>query len=109
VVVCDDVQQETERRMPKKIGGNVYWIENGQRTIRVVDAEAAFTNADQARAQVLFAESCADRSQIKLARAAFRQFQGMRYRGENKAAPKKSPKAKSTGKTGGRKPSKKRA
>jgi hypothetical protein len=108
--------------MPKKIGGNVYWIEDRQRTIRVVDAEAAFSDLNQAKAQVLFSESSGDKRQIRLARLAFRQFQGMRYRGEKKtprratevgqqriSKPRKSLKARSAKKPVGKKPSKKRA
>lgn len=71
--------------MPKQIVGNVHWIEKSQQTIKVVDAEAAFSDPDQAKAQVLFAEASGDRKQIRLARLAYRQFQGMRYRGENRA------------------------
>jgi hypothetical protein len=108
--------------MPKQIGGNVYWIENGQRTSRVVEAEVAFGDPAQAREQVLFAESSGDKELVRLARLAYRQFQAMRYRGENKTPrrtakvgqqkvlkAKKSLKTKSTEKPRGRKRSKKRA
>lgn len=78
--------------MPKKIGGNVYWIENGQQTIKVVDAEAAFSNPDQARSQIQFAEASGDKKQIRLVRLAYRQFQGMRYRGESKSTAGKAAK-----------------
>ena len=71
--------------MPGKIVGNVHWIQDGQQTQRVVDAEAAFSDPVQAGQQVLFAEASGDREQIRLVRLAYRQFQGMRYRGENKA------------------------
>lgn len=72
------------------IAGNVYWIEKGVQTTKLVDAKVAFRDPDQAKAQVLFAEAAGNKEQIRLARLAFRQFQGMRYRGENK--PKKAPK-----------------
>ena len=79
--------------MPKQIAGNVHWIENGKQTSRVVDVEEAFTDRDQARSQIQFAEASGDKEQIRLVRLAYRQFQGMRYRGESKAKPKKATKA----------------
>ena len=75
--------------MPKQIAGNVHWIENGKQTSRLVDVEEAFTDGDQARSQIQFAQASGDKEQIRLVRLAFRQFQGMRYRGENKAKPRK--------------------
>ena len=109
--------------MPKQIAGNVHWIENGKQTSRLVDVEEAFTDRDQARSQIQFAEASGDREQIRLVRLAYRQFQGMRYRGESKAKPRKipkadrkrvsktakSPKATSGGKTAGRGSAKKSA
>ena len=41
--------------MPK-IGGSVFLIEKGKQTQKVVDAERAFSDEDQAKAQVLFFE-----------------------------------------------------
>ena len=107
--------------MPKQIAGNVHWIENGKQTSRVVDVEEAFTDSDQARSQIQFAQASGDKEQIRLVRLAYRQFQGMRYRGESKAKSKRSPKrirkryqrqesllkAKSGGKTARRKSAKK--
>ena len=76
--------------MPKQIVGNVHWIENGKQTSKVVDVKEAFTDGDQARSQIQFAEVSGDKEQIRLVRMAFRQFQGMRFRGENRAkVPKK--------------------
>ena len=65
--------------MPKQIAGNIYWIENGKKTNRLVDVAEAFNDPAQARDQVLFAEASGDREQIRLVRLAYRQFQGMRY------------------------------
>jgi hypothetical protein len=79
--------------MPKQIVGSVYWIENGKQTDRVVDAKEAFTDLDQAKAQVLSAEASGNKKWIKLVRLAFQQFQGMRYRGENKAKLKRTTEA----------------
>jgi hypothetical protein len=79
--------------MPKKIAGNVYWIQDGSLTDRIVDVKEAFTDADQAKAQVLSAEASGNKKWIKLVRLAFQQFQGMRYRGENKAKPKRTKEA----------------
>ena len=76
--------------MPKQIVGNVYWIKNGKQTAKLVDAQEAFSDPDQAKAQVLFAEASGDKKQIRLVRLAYRQFQGMRYRGENKVKPKRA-------------------
>ena len=105
--------------MPKQIVGSVHWIENGRQTGRLVDVKEAFNDPAQARDQVLFAEASGDKEQIRLVRLAYRQFQGMRYRGESKAKPKRtmgrqgvsktaeSPKSKSGGKTAGRRSAKK--
>ena len=73
--------------MKRRIEGTVYWIENGKPTSRVVDAEEAFSNPDQAAAQVMYAEKSGNREAMKLTRLAFRQFQGRRYRGANKPKP----------------------
>ena len=78
--------------MPKQIVGNVHWIENGRQTNRLVDVQEAFSDLAQARDQVLFAEASGDREQIRLVRLAYRQSQGMRFRGESKAKPRKVPK-----------------
>ena len=75
--------------MPKQIVGNVHWIENGKQTSRLVDVKEAFTDGDQARSQIQFAEASGDKEQIRLVRLAYRQFQGMRYRGESKAKSRK--------------------
>lgn len=107
--------------MPKQIVGSVHWIENGRQTNRLVDVREAFGDLDQARSQVQFAEASGDKKEIRLVRLAYRQVQGMRFRGEGKAKPKratkvdqqrvaktaKSPKTKSGGKTAGRRSAKK--
>ena len=79
--------------MPRQIAGSVYWIENGRQTSKVVDVQEALTDSDQAKAQILYAESSGDKRQLRLARLAYRQFLGKRYRVEGK--PKKA--AKPTG------------
>ena len=65
--------------MPK-IGGSVLWIEKGRQTEKVVDAERAFSDEGQAKAQVLFFEKKGSVAEKKLARLAFRQWQGKRFR-----------------------------
>ena len=80
--------------MPKQIAGTVYWIENGKQTTRVADVKEAFSDPDQAKAQILYAERSGDKRQLRLSRLAFRQFQGKRYRVESKAAIGKKPSAK---------------
>ena len=82
--------------MPKQIAGNVYWIQNGKQSSKLVDVEEAFTDPDQAKAQVLFALASGDKKQIRLVRLAYRQFQGMRYRGESKTKPSKPSREKSS-------------
>jgi len=79
-----------EVKVPKQIVGSVYWIENARQTSRVAKAKEAFSDPDQAKAQALFAEASGDKRQIKLVRLAYRQFQGIRYRGENRAKVSKS-------------------
>jgi hypothetical protein len=71
--------------MPNQIAGNVYWIQDGRLTNSTVDVREAFTDPDQAKAQVLNAEASGNQKWIKLVRLAYRQFQGMRYRGASKA------------------------
>jgi hypothetical protein len=70
--------------MPTKIVGRVYWIEKGKQTGRIVDAAEAFGDPVQAEQQVLYAEASGDGKQRRLARLAFRQYQGKRYRAESK-------------------------
>ena len=76
--------------MPKQIAGNVYWIENGKQTNHAVDVKEAFSDPVQAKEQIIHSERMGDKAHLKLARLAFRQFQGMRYRRENKPKPKRS-------------------
>ena len=76
--------------MARQIVGSVYWIENSRQTTRVVDVQEAFSDPDQAKSQILYAEISGDKKQLILARLAYRQFLGRRYRGENKATPKKA-------------------
>jgi len=95
--------------MPKQIVGNVHWIENGKQTSRLVDVGVAFSDPDQAAAQVLFVEASGDREQIRLVRLAYRQYQGQRYRKQEttprKAKPNVSKPNKSPTEKSGRKPS----
>ena len=57
--------------MPNKIGGSVFWIEKGKQTEKVVDAERAFSDVEQAKAQVLHFEKKGSAAEKKLARLAF--------------------------------------
>ncbi len=66
--------------MPKKIVGSVLWIEKGKQTEKVVDAERAFSDEDQAKAQVLYFEKKGSGVEKRLARLAYRQWQGKRFR-----------------------------
>jgi hypothetical protein len=75
------------------IVGNVHWIVNGMQTEKMADAQTAFSNLDQAKAQVVFAEASGDKEEIRLVRLAYRQFQGKRYRVEWKSTQKRSKKS----------------
>lgn len=94
------IQLKKGEHMP--IAGNVYWIEKGVQTIKVVDAEYAFRDPEQAQAQVQWAEASGNKKQIRLARLAYRQYQGMRYRGENKTQAKSAVKRQGAKKVGER-------
>jgi hypothetical protein len=65
--------------MPK-ISGSVFWIEKGKQTEKVVDAEQAFSDFEQAKAQVLYFEKKWSVAEKKLGRLAYRQWQGKRFR-----------------------------
>ena len=65
--------------MPK-IGGSVFWIENGKQTQKVVNAERAFADLEQAKARVIYFENKGNAAERKLAWLAFRQWQGKRFR-----------------------------
>jgi hypothetical protein len=54
--------------VPKQIGGNVCWIQDGSLTDRTVDVREAFTDPDQAKAQVVNAEASGSQKWIKLVR-----------------------------------------
>ena len=63
-----------------KVAGSVFWIEKGKLTQKVVDAERAFSDLEQAKAQVIYFEKKGSAAERKLARLAFRQWQGKRFR-----------------------------
>ena len=63
-----------------KVGGSVFWIAKGKQTQKIVNAEAAFSDQDQAKAQVLYFEKKGTAAERKLARLAYRQWQGKRFR-----------------------------
>ena len=71
-----------ERAKAKKITGTVLKIVNGKPTDEKLSAERAFSDLEQARAQVLYAEKHGSREEKRLVRLAFRQYQGMRFRGK---------------------------
>jgi hypothetical protein len=66
----------------KKITGTVLKIVNGRPTEEKLSAQKAFSDLEQARAQVLYAEKHGSREEKRLVRLAFRQYQGMRFRGK---------------------------
>jgi hypothetical protein len=64
----------------KKVTGTVLKIVSGKPTNEKLTAEAAFSNLEQAREQVLYAEKHGSREEKRLVRLAFRQYQNMRFR-----------------------------
>jgi hypothetical protein len=66
----------------KKVTGTVLKIVNGKPTDEKLSAEKAFGDIDQARAQVLYVEKHGSREEKRIVRLAFRQYQGMRFRGK---------------------------
>lgn len=66
----------------KKVTGTVLKIVNGKPTDEKLSAEKAFSDHEQARAQVLYAEGHGSIEEKRLVRLAFRQYQGMRFRGQ---------------------------
>ena len=61
-----------------KIVGKVYWIKGKKKTATVVSAREAFSDPDQAVKQVLYG------GEPELARLAYKQYQGKRYRTQKK-------------------------
>jgi hypothetical protein len=66
----------------KKVTGTVLKIVNGQPTNEKLSAEKAFSDLEQARAQVSYCEQHGSGKEKRLVRLAFRQYQGMRFRGK---------------------------
>ena len=66
----------------KKVTGTVLKIVNGKPTDEKLSAEKAFSDLGQARAQVLYVERHGTREEKQLVRLAFRQYQGIRFRGK---------------------------
>jgi hypothetical protein len=64
----------------KKVTGTVLKIVNGKPTTIKLSAERAFTDIDQARAQVLYVEKKGTAEEKRLVRLAFRQYQSLTTR-----------------------------
>jgi hypothetical protein len=62
------------------ITGNVSQIFGGRQTSKTLSAEQAFSDSEQAAAQVEWAEANGTKEMIRLTRLAYRQYQGKRYR-----------------------------
>ena len=69
--------KKPERR---KVTGTVLKIVNGKPTDEKLSAEKAFSDLEQARAQVLYCEQHGSGEEKRLVRLAFRQYQGIRFR-----------------------------
>jgi hypothetical protein len=73
------------KRKPKasqvrRITGTVNRIVSGKHTNEKLNAEQAFSDPEQAAAQVEWAEANGTTKMIQLTRLAYRQYQGKRYR-----------------------------
>ena len=71
-----------EKAAPKKVTGTAIKIVNGKPTNEKLSAEKAFGDLAQAREQVLYAERHGSLEEKRLVRLAFRQYQGIRFRGK---------------------------
>jgi hypothetical protein len=71
------------------IVGTVHLIEGRRKTSKIVDAKVAFSDPEQAKLQILYGP----KEQLKLARAAYRQFQGKRFRLDYQVPAKRKRKA----------------
>jgi len=71
-----------EKAVAKKVTGTVLKIVNDKPTDEKLSADKAFSDLEQARAQVLHVEKHGSREEKRLVRLAFRQYQGMRFRGK---------------------------
>lgn len=71
-----------EKAAAKKVTGTVLKIVNGKPIDEKLSAEKAFGDIEQARAQVLYVERHGSKEEKRLVRLAFRQYQGMRFRGK---------------------------
>lgn len=72
----------TKKSEAKKVTGTVLKIVKGTPTEERLSAQKAFSDLEQARAQVLYAERHGSREEKRLVRLAFRQYQGIRFRGK---------------------------
>ena len=75
-------KRSTMQTKVKKITGNVRKVAEGRQTIEILTAEKAFSDPAQAREQVLFTERYGTKEEVRLARLAYRQWQGKRLRKE---------------------------
>jgi hypothetical protein len=64
----------------RRITGTVSRIVKGKHTEEKLSAEQAFSDSEQAAAQVEWAEANGTGEMIRLTRLAYRQYQGKRYR-----------------------------
>ena len=65
---------------PRKVTGTVLKIVRGKPTDEKLNAQEAFSDAEQAIEQVLYAERHGSREELKLVRLAYRQYQQKRFR-----------------------------
>ena len=64
----------------RRVTGTVNRIVKGKHTDEKLSAEQAFSDPEQAAAQVKWVEANGTREMIRLTRLAYRQYQGKRYR-----------------------------
>jgi len=78
--VAKPATRETKTGKARRITGTVNRIVKGKHTDEKLIAEQAFSDPEQAAAQVEWAEANGTREMIRLTRLAYRQYQGKRYR-----------------------------
>jgi hypothetical protein len=66
----------------RRIEGSVHQVIAGKQTDALLSAAQAFSDSTQAKAQVIYFETHGTKEDVRLARIAYRQFQGKRFRQE---------------------------
>jgi hypothetical protein len=84
--VAKPASRKPKASKARRITGTVNRIVRGRHTDEKLSAEQAFSDPEQAAAQVEWTESNGTKEMIRLTRLAYRQYQGKRYRAPAPAA-----------------------